>query len=1037
MNIAEISIKRPSLIIIIFAAISVIGIFCYNKLQYELLPKISPPIVTVTTVYPGASPEEVETNVSKILENAVSGMDKVSAVRSSSQEGISLITIELLQNANRDLALQDAQRKVSAALGLLPKDVRTPILGKIAIDETPVLRIGITSTMPSKDFYQFLLDDILPRLNNIEGVADISLLGGDAREIKVNLDVDKVQGFGLAIASVTNSIKMANMEIPTGKITENNSQFVVRLAGKFNTLDEMRNLVIGFTKQGGEIRLQDVAEVQDSNKEYTRINRIDGNLAIGMWLLKQSDANAVTVSHKVREELTKIEKEYANRNLKFDIAQDSSIFTVEAADAVKHDLFLAVLLVAGVMMVFLHSIRNSLIVMVSIPASLMGSFIAMYLFGFSLNLMTLLGLSLVIGILVDDSIVVLENIHRHLEMGKNSRDAALDGRAEIGFTAIGITLVDVVVFVPLSLLSGIVGNIMREFAIVVLVSTLMSLFVSFTITPMLASRFIKLEHLNSKSFFGSIGLWFERQITALISAYEIALRWSLKYPVIVSLLVFASFVGAITLAKSKLIGTEFITPADKGEFSVLLELPSGSSFQNTNHISQQVEDILRSMPQVQKVYANVGASSEGFSNQSANNISEIIVTLVPKLERLESTDEMILRVKNKIQEIPGIKPRVSPIGIFGTANQTPIQMIVSGSNPDSVKKSVKMIYEVYLKIAGTSEVRLSAEDGKPETRIEIDREKMASFGLTVAEVGQMMQIALKGDDNSKLRQGNTEYDIRIALDEFDKSKTENLAYLKFTNRLGQQIELQQFAKVFQSLGPTKLQRENRNTSISIFSQVYGRTSGAVAADLDKGIAELKLPLGVKTVYNGDIKNAKESAESMGLAMGIGILFVYMIMVALYDSFVYPFVVLFSIPVAIVGAFLALALTMKAINIFSQLGLIMMIGLVAKNAILLVDFTNEQKLQGMTTKDALILAGRERLRPILMTTLAMVIGMMPIALADSAGSEWKTGLAWVLIGGLTSSMFLTLVFVPVVYQTVDKIKAFLGKIFGKKEELAAV
>ncbi len=1031
MTITELSIKRPSLIIIIFVALTVVGLFCYKQLKYELLPKFSPPVITVTSVYPGASPEEVQTNVSKPIENVVAGVEKAAYVRSTSTENVSFVTIEFQQDADVDVAMQDVQRKVLAIAANLPKEVKTPAVSKIALDETPVLRMGITGTMPSKDFYQFLQDNVLPRLATVPGVGDVVVLGGDARELKVNLNLDKLKSFSLSVPQVAAAVKMANIDVPTGKLKDGNEQFIVRLAGKFGSVAELKLLPVGISRSGGEIRLGDVAEIQDGVREVERINRINGNNSIGLLIIKQADANAVETVAAAKIEIASLEKDYLNIKLKFDIAQDSSDFTLKAAQAVQHDLIIAIILVAAVMLIFLHSLRNSLIVMIAIPASLVSTFIAMYLFGFSLNLMTLLALSLVIGILVDDSIVVLENIYRHLEMGKNPREAALEGRNEIGFTAMSITLVDVVVFFPLSVLPGVVGGIMRQFAVVTLVSTLMSLVVSFTITPMLASRFSRVQHLTKGTLMGYVGLWFEAQFSALVNVYEVALRWSLRNKILTTVLVIASFVGAVQLVQRGYVTVEFIRTADRGEFSVLLEMPPGSTVANTNRMSQRVEMMLSKMPQVKKIYANVGASSEGFFSSSSNNISELVVTLVPLAQRQETTNEMMRIVKRKVSDIEGVKARLNAIGIFGTANFTPFQLVVAGSNMDSVRKATDMIENIILKTVGTADVRTSLEDGKPETRIEVDRVKLATFGLSMAEIGQTLQIALRGDDDAKIRDGSNEYTLRILLDEFDKSQTSSLENLTFINRKGEQIELKQFASIKQGLGPGRLQRENRNAAVTIFSQAVGRGVADIAADVNAAILKAGLPQGVKATYTGDVKNQKDSAASMGMAVLAALIFVYMIMVALYDNFVYPLVVLFSIPLAVGGAFLALGLSLQSLNIFTQLGLIMLVGLVAKNAILLVDFANEAKTRGFSSYDALIEAGKERLRPILMTTVAMVIGMFPIAMGGGAGTEWKQGLAWVLIGGLTSSMFLTLVYVPIVYLTVDSVLALFKRLTAKK------
>ncbi len=1036
MTLTEIAIKRPSLIIVIFTALAVLGIFSFNQLDYELLPKFSPPIVTVTTIYPGASPSEVETGVTKTIEDALSGIDKISEIRSQSLEGVSFVIVELLMSANLDIAIQDAQRKIGEVVSRLPNGSKSPVVSKIALDEIPVIRSGVSSNLPPKEFNTFLKDQIKPQLSKIAGVGQINLIGGDEREIHVNLDRQKIKSFGLSILQVTQVIKASNLDFPTGNIKDSDEQFVVRVAGKFRSLDELRNLAIGVSRSGGTIKLSDVAEISDGIRDYTNHIRINGVSTVALNISKQSDANAVEVSELSRKRIAELEEQYKSIGLKFNIAQDGSLFTIDAANAVKKDLAIAVVLVALVMLMFLHSIRNSLIVMIAIPSSLISTFALMYAFDFTLNLMTLLGLSLVVGILVDDSIVVLENIYHHIEKGEEKSVASLKGRNEIGFAALAITLVDVVVFLPIALVGGIIGGIMRQFALVVVFSTLMSLFVSFTITPLLASRFAKLERLTSKTLLGKFALWFEKIYKIVAEDYIKLLKWSLLNRGKVTIATILLFISSFALLPLGFIGSEFISVADRGEFAVTIELPQGAKLDETNRTSRQIENMLNKLPEVEKTFVNAGASNEGLIGFASNNTSEISVTLVPKDQRKKSTDEMIAEIKEKLSIYPGIKARVNPIGIFGVANQTPIQLLITGPNYDDVLAGAKLIEQQVKKVQGASDVRLSAEQGKPETRILIDREKLNSLGLTLAEVGQTLRIALTGDDESKFRDGANEYDIRIRLDEFDRASTNDIKNITFVNRKGQQVELEQFAAIERNLGPTKLQRQDRNASVTLFSQVVGRPSGSVSADMVNIIKQLELPKNVSYSFSGDVKNQKDSFADLGLALFAAVIFTYLIMVALYNSFVYPFVVLFSIPLAMIGALLALALSMKSLNIFSILGVIMLVGLVGKNAILLVDRTNAVRSEGAGVFDALVDAGKMRLRPILMTTLTMIFGMLPIALSASAGGEWKSGLAWAIIGGLTSSLVLTLIIVPVVYSKVEELRisvpAFVRR-FAKRKQ----
>jgi len=1019
MTITELSIKRPTLVIVVFTVLGVLGIFSYTQLKYELLPKITPPFVTVTTIYPGASPAEVETSVTKIVEDAVSGIDKVANVYATSSEGYSVVSLEFTMSADVNTALQDVQRKVNEVASRFPSGAKSPTFSKFALDELPVLRIGATANMPSREFFRLLDDQIRPRLAKLEGVGQITLVGGDEREIRVNVDAAKLRSCGFSLLQIDQMIRASNLDFPTGKVEEGGAQFIVRLAGKYRSMDEIRRLVIGQTRGGGCVRISDVAEVEDGRKDYTQLSRINGKSSVGIIVQKQGDANAVEVSRIVRGEMKTLEKERAAIGLVFDVAQDGSTFTVDAADAVKHDLMLAVIFVALVMLAFLHSIRDSIIVMIAIPSSLISTFIAILAFGFSLNLMTLLGLSLVIGILVDDSIVVLENIHRHMEMGQERRDAALRGRNEIGFAALSITMVDVVVFVPLALVSGLIGNIMREFALVVVFSTLMSLFVSFTVTPLLASRFSRIEEATRGTLLGRFSLWFEQQFRAMTAVYLQALGWGLRHRGATIAIAFGLFLASFMLPVFGFIGTEFMSQTDRGEFTVTMELPSGSSLDNTNRVTLAAERVVGAFPEVDKVFTNVGVSTEGFVGQSSNYLTEMNVTLLPKESRKRSTDEVSDLIKKKLREFPGIKVRSSPIGIFGTANQAPIAILVSAPEYAQAMKAAEQVADVVRRIPGTADVRLSSEAGKPEMQIDIDRERMASLGLTMGEVGEALRIAFNGDDESRYREGTDEYPIRVVLDRFDRSRTSDIGGLTFANRRGQLIQLQQFASVSLATGPTKLGRQNRNYAVTVNSQAVARPSGSIVADIKQALAAAALPAGIELSYLGDEKNRSESFGSLFLALAAAILFVYMIMVALYDSFVYPFVVLFSIPVAVIGAFLALALTMKALNIFTMLGMIMLVGLVGKNAILLVDRTNQMRRErGLGTPEALVEAAQTRLRPIVMTTASMVVGMSPIAFSLSSGSEFKSGLAWALIGGLISSLLLTLVLVPVVYATVD-------------------
>lgn len=1031
MSITEIAIKRPSLVIVFFAVLSVLGAISFSNLSYELIPKFDAPVMFISTVYPGASPAEVENNVTKKIEDAVSSMENVTSIRSTSFESVSTVTLEFKQETDINLALQDAQRKLSAIESSLPEDADAPILSKFSSSEVPVMQLGATGDLPPTQLYDLVKQRIKPALSRVDGVGQVSLVGGQEREIRVLVNRDQLEGHGLSLLQLVQAVQQANLEFPTGKIKSENAQIQVRLSGKLLDLEEIRQLVIATSpRSGSPVRLRDVAEIRDETKEVTDISRINGEGAIGVIVQKQSDANAVAVAQGVQKELDNLEEQYKSSNLKFKIASNTTDFTLEAVDAVVHDIGLAVVLVALVMLVFLHSLRNAVIVMVAIPASLVATFIGMYLFGFTLNLMTLLAMSLVIGILVDDSIVVLENIYRHLEMNKSRRRAALDGREEIGFTALSITLVDVVVFVPIALSGGIVGNIMSQFAWVVVFSTLMSLLVSFTVTPMLASRFSRLENLSEKNVIGFFFIAFEKALSALGRRYAKILRWSMAHKAIVLSATTVIFFASFGLVGGGFIGTAFFSQSDRGEFIIKLELPKDATIKETNLAAQRAEQILAQQPEVVNVFATIGRST-GFVAQSTPYIAEINVKMVSVEARSERADVYAQRMRDVLERsLPGAKVSTAQVSFFGGADEAPIQVILSSAELADAMAYANVVADQLRQIPGAVDVELAVEEGNPELNVRIDRDRMAELGLNLQIVGATMQTAFSGNTNAKFRDGAYEYDINILLDDFDRTNIEDVGNLSFTSTLGQKIRLEQFATITQTTGPSVLERKDRVSAVTVRSQVLGRPTGTIGEELKARIAQNPPPEGVDLAYDGELKFQAEGFGALGIAFGAALLFVYLIMVALYNNWVYPFVVLFSIPVAIVGALLAMALALQTLDIFSIVGIIMLVGLVAKNAILIVDFTNQLKEEGKSAFEALLEAGEIRLRPILMTTIAMVFGMLPIALATGAGAEWKNGLAWALVGGLTSSMILTLIVVPIIYYIMDLLAFYFSKWFGK-------
>ncbi|MDH5826743.1 efflux RND transporter permease subunit [Sphingobacterium faecium] len=1030
MKISEISIKRPSIIIVIFLLLTIGGIGSYLNLGYELVPKFDVNVITVQTVYPGAAPSEVETSVSKVIEDAVSSLENVKKIETKSMESVSVVMITLNTGADVNFLLTDAQRKINAVINDLPEDAETPSLSKFSLDDVAIMNLSVTSSLSEKELYDLLDQKIQPVFARILGVAKIDLTGGEEREIQVSVNPEKLEGYGLTISDVQKIIASSNLDFPTGSIKSRNSQTTIRLSGKFTSLDQMRNLPIT-TPSGVSIRLSDIADVQDGIKDIEKISRIDQKNTILMQVFKQSDANAVAVSKLVKETIVVVEKDYAEQKIKIDVASDSTDYTINAASNVMHDLMIAVALVGFIMLFFLHSLRDAFIAVVAIPLSLIATFIGLFVMGYTLNLMSLLGLSLVVGILVDDAIVVIENIHRHMQMGKSKVRAAYDGAAEIGFTVTAITLVIVVVFLPIALSTGLVSDILRQFCVTVIFATLISLLVSFTVVPWLYSRYGKLSHINNDTFFGRILEKFEAGLQKLTHGISGILEWSLhsrKNKVITLLLTIVMFVASLGLLIKGYIGTDFFPGNDKGEFYLQLELNKDASIEQTNFMTQKAESYLAGRPEIERVITTVGQASDGMmaGTSGTKYKSEMQIYLKEGQNKLESTKVYSAKLKREMENhLVGAKVKTVSIGIMG-AEQAPLNLTVIASSQKDALEFADKAAALLRNISGATEVKLTSEDGNPEINVQLDRDKMNALGLNVATVGMTMQTAFSGNTDTKYRAGDTEYDINIRYDEFGRGSMDDVKNLKFINAKGESIKLEQFADIGYGSGPTLLERRDKSPSVSVQAQVVGKPAGTIATEWEAEFSKLKLKPGVSFKWGGNMENQQEGFGTLGIALLASIVLVYFVMVALYDSFATPFIVLFSIPLSFIGAFLLLALTNQTLNIFTILGIIMLIGLVAKNAIMLVDFANHKKEAGFNTYDSLVAANHARLRPILMTTIAMVIGMVPIAMAQGDGADMNRGIAIVIIGGLLSSLFLTLIIVPVVYSIFDGIQRKFGK-----------
>jgi len=1023
MNLTDISIRRPSLIIVLFSVLTLLGIIGFKNLSYELMPDFNQPVVVVKTAYPGADPNEVETSVSRKIEDALSNLEGVDYLVTKSLPNASIIIANLKYGTDLDKTIQDAQRYIENIRKDLPKDILNPVMSKVSPNDLPIMSISATSRLNPSEFYQKLKDDYLPQIQQLKGVAEITILGGEEREIQVIVDKDKLKLYKVSLFQVVEAINRSGIDLPAGKIQTDTESNSVRLVGKFTKLEEIKNVQVAMPFPGSPVYVKDIAKVNDSIKEFSSVSRYNGKSGIGLLIKKQGDANAVDVSKSIRDKLTSIEQQNKHTGTQFNIADDSTENTIAAVNSVVFDLILAIVLVSLVMLLFLRSFRNSLIVLVAIPTSLITAFAVMWFLGYTLNLMTLLAMSLIIGILVDDATVVLENIQRHLDMGKPKRDAAFDGRMEIGFSALSITLVDVVVFLPILFLQVFVADMLKQFSVVVIVSTLTSLLVGFTLTPWMASRIGEKEDLKPTNLFNRFLLWFENQLNKFINWYGITMDWVFSHKLIFTAILLILFAGTAGMLKQGIIGKELISTGDQGKFRLALEFDKSTSLTKNNEISTEIEDIILAKPEVETLFSNVGGASQGLGSLGvgASNKTEFTIQLKPKKEINNlSTEDFMIKLRSQLQkEYAGISFSIMALGLI--PRSAPIEITLSGFNFSQVYQTGKILKGAIEKIPGADNVRLSVEAGSPELKIIPEKDKMQRLGLTTAYVASNLRTAFTGNDEASLTENGTEYPVRIWLDKFNRQSYDDLKELNIINPGGIPVVVSQFATIKSGSSPSLLERKDRQPAITLTADALGRPSGTVADDVVAYLEKHPLPSEIQMTWGSDIKRQQDSFGSLGSVLIISFLLIYLIMVALYDSFIYPFVALFAIPVAAIGAFLAINLSMSNLSLFALLGLIMLMGLVTKNSILIVDFTNQLKAEGKHFKDALLIAGKERMRPILMTTLSMAIGMVPIALAKGTAAEWKNGLAWIIIGGLLSSLVLTVYLVPMVYFLLDTAK----------------
>ena len=1026
MGLTRAAINRPLAILMLILGLVLMGGLAYTQMRQDRFPAISAPFVSVNVSLTGASPSDVEDLLTKPLEDAVAGVAGIQQISSTSREGSASINIQFVEGTDTNTATLDIERRLAATRSQLPDDASSPTVRKADTAAFPVMNVALSGKRPLTELYDLGNDVILPKLQSVNGVADVQLVGGLKREIQVKVDSARLRAYGLSLQQVSNALERENVNVPGGRLTDGTSSVSVRTAGLYRTVDDLKNATI--VSGPGLVRLQDVATVTDTYADRTQMQRFDGQDAVGFRITKQSDANGVQVSDDLRAMLDRT-KSLLPRDVALQVTNDTAIFTRRSLDAVLGDLKLAVILTALVLLVFLHTWRPTAIVLLAIPTSLISTFLIMKYFGFSLNMFSLMALALSIGILVDDSIVVLENIERHVAQGEPARQAALIGRSEIGLAAIAITLVDVVVYLPVSFMTGNIGRLFREFGITIATATLFSLFISFTLTPMLASRFLKHQSATSRAPLAVFGRYWEAGYTRVASLYRRILQRSLGRlgrPLVVLVAALTLF-AAFQMLALNLVGSEYVPQEDDGQFTVSITTPPGTSLAGTDTVTRVVEERLQKLPEVQRVFTSVGAGG-GNSTRNAN----LSVELKDKHDRKRSIFQVLSEVRSWSRDFPDVQMRGSisnPLGGGGGGGGA-LSLRLLGEDLNTLTDLAGKYETIIRDTPGAVDVNNDASQRDPELRAVLNRQRLSDLGVSAETVANALRTAVGGVVVTELKpEGADQLDVRVLASDADRVNRSSLGAMPLISDGGSVIRLDQVASLTQDSGPAQIQRSDRQRVISISGNASGRPIGDIARDVRAATAAIPIPDGYRVAFGGQVQQQETAFATLLGALVLSVLLVYMLMVALYESLLTPLAILFSIPVALVGAIVALYVSQNTFNIFSLIGCIMLMGLVGKNAILLIDYANTLRERGLGRNEALLEAGYIRLRPIAMTTATIIFAMLPLAMKLEAGGESRAPMAVVIIGGVISSTLLSLLLVPVMYTLLDDAKSQVGRLIG--------
>lgn len=1017
MKLVDFSVDRPVTIVMIVLFILVLGLFSLKFLSLDLLPEFNYPAISVSAAYPGAGPQEVEHDVTKVIESAVGTVSNVERISSTSQTGSASVLMEFVWGTNMDTAMADVRARLEMIEGYLPDSVDNVTVMKFDINMMPVMVAALAGGQDQAALKRLVDDTIQPALERVEGVASVSVGGGLDREVEVLVNPWKLQQYGLGINQVIQALTSENVDVSGGIVPRGQKNYIVRGLGKYESVEQIQNIPIQLP-QGGFIHVGDLAEVKDAFARQNSYVLLNGRPAVSLSIQKQSGANTVTTCEKVKKEMQRLQEQLPG-NIQFSLAFDQADTIKKSINDVARTTMYGGGLAIIVMLIFLRNVRTTIVIALAIPFAIIATFTLMYFNNMSLNMMSMGGLALGVGHMVDYSIVVLESIYRHRKSGESPREAAKNGANEVATAVIASALTVAVVFLPMIFVSGIAGQLFKQFSLTIAFSQLAALFVSLTLIPLICSRiFGRLEDAaRGDSWYHRIFRQSEEVYNNLDDRYRGLLEWSLQKRRRVIL--YAAGITLASLILAPFVGTEFMPAEDSGQFTIDVQMPNGTLLEDTGAVMNTIAKTVALVPEMETILTSVGrGGAMGGSVQTETGL--IYARLQPKKERGRSTDEVVEELRRKVSNIPGANVKISSASMMsGGSSGRPIEITIRGDDLNELQRLANQAVGIISGIEGARQVENSLEEGRPELQIRFDREKIAQNNLTTSQVAQVLRIAGDGQVVSTIDEQGTAVDVRLMLSPEVRKSTASLENL-FVSQGGIQLPLTQLASFETGEGPGVINRSSMSRVVYIYGDYAGRDLGSIQKDIQAGLSRMPLPAGYIIEYSGQQQDMAESFASLGMALLLALLLVYMVMAGQFESLLYPFCIMFSIPVSIAGVILSLILTGRHFSMPVCIGIIMMSGIVVNNAIVLVDYINTLKKRGFERNEAIIKAGPVRLRPILMTALTTIFALVPLAVGIGEGAETQAPMATVVIGGLLVSTFLTLIIVPVVYTLFDDI-----------------